>query len=59
MSSDIGIPYAKQYITDDGQVYAVCPRCGQRIDLTGQKDWESPSLNAYQQHYVTHHGNQD
>jgi hypothetical protein len=46
----IGIPYANQ-IDRDGKVFAVCPVCKDEIELTGRKDFESPSIEAYQRHY--------
>lgn len=46
------LPYANQAAPDA----VVCPVCGERVQLTTRKDWESYSGVEYEMHYRREHG---
>jgi hypothetical protein len=54
----LGVPYAHQEIVGR-RVFAICPRCAARIELTGRKDFESAAVDPYVTHYFAEHASAD
>ena len=50
----IGVPYANQIVCGS-HVWAVCPKCGKKVELKAPKDGESRSGTAYADHYIAEH----
>lgn len=46
------IPYANHAAPD----VVICPVCGEHVQLTARKDWESYSAVEYDTHYRREHG---
>lgn len=50
----LGIPYVSVR-TNKGKPYVKCPDCGDIIQITKRKDWESWSTEEYAAHWQQEH----